>query len=198
MWTTGPQACRSRHGVSGRFACMHMHSRQIVDTTSPRILANSRCSYIRYSSRYLAMDTSPESRSQKIVELTDLVYDSLDLEYIKTTGSLFASKSLRHSTTRKQLGFMKQFQYEGRLLTEKVTTCVVKRLLDQKSLELPAYPGFSKRAWVKESAQLLLTLLQKARRSYSSMADSMDGMDTQPWQLDPEEDSIHRCHILHI
>ena len=142
-----------------------------------------------------AMDTSVQTRSQKISELTDLVYASLDLEYVRTTGSLFASKSLRHSATRQQMSFMKNFQYEGRLLTEKVTTMVVKNLLDRKSLEIPAStPGYSKRKWVKDSAQLLLSLLQKARRSYSAM----DTMDTQPWQLDEAEDSVNRCHAARI
>ncbi|CAE7651852.1 unnamed protein product [Symbiodinium sp. KB8] len=131
------------------------------------------------------MDTAVQTRERKILELTDLVYASLDLEYVRTTGSLFASKSLRHSATRQQMSFMKNFEYEGRLLTEKVTTRVVKNLLDSKSLEIPTCtPGYSKRKWVKDSAQLLLSLLQKARRSYSAMGT----MDTQPWQLDETED----------
>ncbi|OLP74081.1 hypothetical protein AK812_SmicGene46485, partial [Symbiodinium microadriaticum] len=132
------------------------------------------------------MDTAVQTRERKILELTDLVYASLDLEYVRTTGSLFASKSLRHSATRQQMSFMKNFEYEGRLLTEKVTTRVVKNLLDSKSLEIPTCtPGYSKRKWVKDSAQLLLSLLQKARRSYSAMGT----MDTQPWQLDETEDA---------
>lgn len=140
-------------------------------------------------------DTSEQTRSQKVLELTDLVHASLDLEYTKTTGSLYASKSLRHSSTRKQLGFMKTFHYEGRLLTEKVTTCVVKRLLDHKNLELPNYPGYSKRTWVKEQAQVLLSLLQKARRQYSAMDPST--METQEWNLDPQEDSTRMpCSLI--
>ena len=136
-----------------------------------------------------------QTRERKILELTDLVYASLDLEYVRTTGSLFASKSLRHSATRQQMSFMKNFEYEGRLLTEKVTTRVVKNLLDSKSLEIPTCtPGYSKRKWVKDSAQLLLSLLQKARRSYSAMGT----MDTQPWQLDETEDSVNRCHAARI
>ena len=136
------------------------------------------------------------SREEKIQELTDRLYESLDLEHVKQTGSLFVSTTRRHSQTRKQFAFMDDFQYDGRLFTEKVTNVVCQKLLDEKKIELPATPGHSKKKWIKETSPKLLALLQKSRRSVSSgfLANSsaMDDMETQPVEidlLDPSEDS---------
>ena len=136
------------------------------------------------------------SREEKIQELTDRLYESLDIEHVKQTGSLFVSTTRRHSQTRKQFAFMDDFQYDGRLFTEKVTDVVCQKLLDEKKIELPATPGHSKKKWIKETSPKLLALLQKSRRSVSSgfLANSsaMDDMETQPVEidlLDPNEDS---------
>ena len=72
-------------------------------------------------------------RQQKIKELTEHIYQGLDLDFVRQTGSLFATSTLRHASTRQQFAFMKDFrcQYDGRLLTERVTNLVCTQLLEE-------------------------------------------------------------------
>ena len=82
-------------------------------------------------------------RQQKIKELTEHIYQGLDLDFVRQTGSLFATSTLRHASTRQQFAFMKDFrcQYDGRLLTERVTNLVCTQLLEEYKLEIPTTPG---------------------------------------------------------
>lgn len=127
-------------------------------------------------------------RQQKIKELTEHIYQGLDLDFVRQTGSLFATSTLRHASTRQQFAFMKDFrcQYDGRLLTERVTNLVCTQLLEEYKLEIPTTPGHNKRSWIKDTSKALLALLQKARRSYCAM----DNMETQPWALEEDEDCV--------
>ena len=83
---------------------------------------------------------------------------------------------------------MKDFrcQYDGRLLTERVTNLVCTQLLEEYKLEIPTTPGHNKRSWIKDTSKALLALLQKARRSYCAM----DNMETQPMALEEDEDGV--------
>ncbi|CAE7256110.1 unnamed protein product [Symbiodinium sp. CCMP2592] len=127
-------------------------------------------------------------RQKRVKELTEHIYHGLDLDFVRKTGSLFATSTLRHAATRQQFSFMKDFrcQYDGRLLTERVTTHVCTQLLDDYQLEIPTTPGHNKRSWIKDTSKALLALLQKARRSYCAM----DNMETQPWALEEDEDCM--------
>ena len=125
------------------------------------------------------IDPVLSKREQKGEEIATCLFKRLDLQYVKQTGSLFPSSSLRHRCTREQLSWMQHFRYEGveRLLTVRLARAVLQKLLDW-GLEIPSAPGMDTEKWLDVSSKVLHRMLKKARRG-SGSGGAMDEEETQ-------------------
>ena len=176
-------------------------------STSVHVFLSEKTSQVLYSFRenksdlhipYRLHNIRPAmtERSGKIDKVTSLLDQHLvqgNEDRIETTGSLLPTRSLQRKSTREALTWVRDFKEDGtRFFTQPLIRDSLLQLAEKHNLALPQIPGSDLNSWASEEAKVLPPLLLKARRSTikasSNPSAAMDNEETQPWQVDSQED----------
>ena len=135
-------------------------------------------------------------RREKVETLAKLLREHVinpQIDKIRTTGTVCPSNSLRHKSTRDLFAWCAKL--EGRWFTAAMVTDALRQAMSAGDIQLPQTPRFSMQTWIAGEASILHKLCLRGRKSMegdkavSAMAPNPDEMETQAWDLDPDEDS---------
>ena len=136
-----------------------------------------------------------EIRRLKCVVLVGELIETLDLDKVSDTGTLFHRGTMRKAQQRRIFSFIandKEF-YKGRFFTTKLCRMVVKKLALKLQSDVCIFPMTQQ--WLEQQSKRLLNLCRKAKKLPAEKQQrvkpkkKMDQSDTLPYEPEQVPDS---------
>ena len=142
------------------------------------------------------MSKFSEQQAQRVEKLASKLHEALvsgdSGAFLARTGSLVRSATLRTRETRRAFAIILQAAPNAdndgdiRFWSKKVVEKAIKKMMVDRSLEIPQLPGFRWPTWFQNQTAVVHGLAKKAKRNLRGKSmENMDAVETLPYN--PED-----------